>query len=302
MAVEKLFVAGAGLMGSGIAQTAAQAGLRVVLNDVREDIVQKSLAGIWKRWESSAAKGRITREEAELYKSRLTGSWALADAADSDAVIEAVYENADVKTRLLRQLQEVCRGDAVIASNTSSMSITALASAVDTPERLIGMHFFSPVPVMRLLEVIPGLRTSRETLDTARELGARLGKTVVVSKDMPGFIVNRVANLMGNEAIQVLDEGIGTVESIDEGVRCGLNHPMGPLELCDMAGADILLAVMEVYHAELGDKYRPAPLLRKMVKAGMLGRKTGRGFYVYDEQGRKIGPNPVFDTRNRDVF
>lgn len=294
MAIDKLFVAGAGLMGSGIAQTAAQSGLKVVLNDVNEKAVQRGLEGIWKRWESSVKKGRITREEMEACKDRLTGTTSLAEAAGCDMVIEAVYENPDVKITLLRQLEEICRPDAVLASNTSSISITTLAAALDAPERFIGMHFFSPVPVMRLLELIPGLCTTRETLAAAQEVGARMGKTIIVSKDMPGFIVNRVANLMGNEAIQVLDEGIGTVESIDEGIRCGMNHPMGPLELCDMAGADILLAVMEVYHAELGDKYRPAPLLRKMVKAGMLGRKTGKGFYIYDEQGVKIGPNPIF--------
>lgn len=294
MAIDKLFVAGAGLMGSGIAQTAAQSGLKVVLNDVNEKAVQRGLEGIWKRWESSVKKGRITREEMEACKGRLTGTTSLAEAAGCDMVIEAVYENPDVKITLLRQLEEICRPDAVLASNTSSISITTLAAALDAPERFIGMHFFSPVPVMRLLELIPGLCTARETLAAAQEVGTRMGKTIIVSKDMPGFIVNRVANLMGNEAIQVLDEGIGTVESIDEGIRCGMNHPMGPLELCDMAGADILLAVMEVYHAELGDKYRPAPLLRKMVKAGMLGRKTGKGFYIYDEQGVKIGPNPIF--------
>lgn len=294
MAIDKLFVAGAGLMGSGIAQTAAQSGLKVVLNDVNEKAVQRGLEGIWKRWESSVKKGRITREEMEACKGRLTGTTSLAEAAGCDMVIEAVYENLDVKITLLRQLEEICRPDAVLASNTSSISITTLAAALDAPERFIGMHFFSPVPVMRLLELIPGLCTTRETLAAAQEVGVQMGKTIIVSKDMPGFIVNRVANLMGNEAIQVLDEGIGTVESIDEGIRCGMNHPMGPLELCDMAGADILLAVMEVYHAELGDKYRPAPLLRKMVKAGMLGRKTGKGFYIYDEQGVKIGPNPIF--------
>lgn len=294
MAIDKLFVAGAGLMGSGIAQTAAQSGLKVVLNDVNEKAVQRGLEGIRKRWESSLKKGRITQEELEACKSRLTGSTSLTEAAGCDMVIEAVYENPDVKITLLRQLEEICRPDAILASNTSSISITTLAAALDTPERFIGMHFFSPVPVMRLLELIPGLCTARETLSAAQEVGIQMGKTIIVSKDMPGFIVNRVANLMGNEAIQVLDEGIGTVESIDEGIRCGMNHPMGPLELCDMAGADILLAVMEVYHAELGDKYRPAPLLRKMVKAGMLGRKTGKGFYIYDEQGVKIGPNPIF--------
>lgn len=294
MAIDKLFVAGAGLMGSGIAQTAAQSGLKVVLNDVNEKAVQRGLEGIRKRWESSLKKGRITQEELEACKSRLTGSTSLTEAAGCDMVIEAVYENPDVKITLLRQLEEICRPDAVLASNTSSISITTLAAALDAPERFIGMHFFSPVPVMRLLELIPGLCTARETLSAAQEVGVQMGKTIIVSKDMPGFIVNRVANLMGNEAIQVLDEGIGTVENIDEGIRCGMNHPMGPLELCDMAGADILLAVMEVYHAELGDKYRPAPLLRKMVKAGMLGRKTGKGFYIYDEQGVKIGPNPIF--------
>ena len=208
-------------------------------------------------------------------------------------MIEAVYEDFEVKKSVFAQVSELCGPETIIASNTSSMSLTALGAAVSRPERFIGMHFFSPVPAMKLLELICGLRTSADTLQAAREVGERLGKVLIVSKDMPGFIVNRMLNPMLNEAIQIVDEGIGSVEDVDSGMKFGCNHPMGPLELCDMAGVDILLAVMEVLHAQLGDRYRPAPRRRKMVQAGVCGKKAGAGFSRYDEKGNKLGPNPA---------
>lgn len=292
MGVNGLFIAGSGAMGSGIAQAAVQAGLKVTLYDVAYERVERAIGSITKRLAGKVAKGKITQQDMDATLALLGGSADLSTAANADMVIECIYEDFDAKEALYTEIQKYTKEDVILASNTSSYSITALAKTVTRPERFIGMHFFNPVPVMKLLEITRGLATSDETLHAAREVGEHMGKVMIVSKDMPGFIVNRMLDPMANEAIQILDEGIGSVEDIDNGMKCGCNHPMGPLELMDMAGLDVLLAVMETLYQELGDsKYRPAPLLKKMVRAGWTGRKAGRGFYVYNEDGTRY-PNP----------
>ena len=281
MEIRKIFVVGSGLMGSGIAQTAIQAGYEVILNDQSKAALERGQAGINKRLERLVEKGRMTT------------SVSVHVASNVDMVIEAIYENLEAKQAIFQQLDKICDSRTIFASNTSSISMTSLAAATSRPEKVVGMHFFSPVPVMSLVEIVYGLRTSKETIDIVDELGKSMGKRTILAKDKPGFIVNRMLLPMLNEAVQVLDEDIGTVEDVDEGMMRGCNHPMGPLALADMIGLDILLEVMETFYLDLGDtKYRPAHLLRKMVSAGYLGRKSGAGFYVYDE-GKKIGVNPV---------
>ncbi|NLT94246.1 MAG: 3-hydroxybutyryl-CoA dehydrogenase [Clostridia bacterium] len=283
MTVEIIFIVGAGQMGSGIAQTAIQAGYQVILYDLEEGILEKARAGIAKRLNRLVEKGKLGGEEKEKSLARLAGSLDLNDARDADLVIEAVIEDEAIKGEIFKKLDGICKGEAVLASNTSSISITQLAANTKRPEQVIGMHFFNPVPVMKLLEITRGLNTSEETLKVAQEVGQSLGKVTIVSKDSPGFIVNRLLDPMLNEAIYLLDEGVASKEDIDSGMVYGCNHPMGPLALADLIGLDVLLAVMEVLYREYGDpKYRPCPLLRRMVRAGKLGKKTGEGFYKYD--------------------
>jgi 3-hydroxybutyryl-CoA dehydrogenase len=294
METKKIFVIGAGTMGSGIAQVAIQSGYHVILNDISRQALENAGQSIEKRLGANVLKGKITESEKEIIFNRLSISDRLDTAAGADFVIEAIYENFDAKTQLYQNLGEICREDVIIASNTSSFSITSLASKSRSPEKFIGMHFFSPVPVMKLLEITPGFCTSNEVLESAKEIGKAFEKVIIVSKDMPGFIVNRLLDPMLNDAVRILDDGIGSIEDIDNGMKFGCNHPMGPLELADMAGLDILLAVMEVFYAELGDpRYCPAALLRKMVRAGCVGKKSGKGFYIYDEHGDKVMPNPM---------
>ena len=293
MAIQKIFVVGAGLMGSGIAQTAIVNGYDVVLNDQRQEALERAQMGIQKALEREVEKGRMTQEAMDAALPRLALDITIEGAKDADLVIEAVFENLEAKQTVFQQLEEVCPPHTIFASNTSSISMTSLAAATARPEKVVGLHFFSPVPVMGLVEIVYGLRTSQETIDIVTTVGQHMGKRTILAKDKPGFIVNRMLLPMLNEAVQVLDEDIGSVEDVDEGMLRGCNHPMGPLALADMIGLDILLEVMETFYLDLGDtKYRPAHLLRKMVAAGYLGRKSGAGFYVY-EKGKKVGVNPV---------
>ena len=292
MAIEKIFVVGAGLMGSGIAQTAICSGYTVTLNDQRQEALERAKAGIEKALQREVEKGRMTEEDFQAAMSRLSVDAGMAAGKDADLVIEAIYENLDAKQAVFRRLEEVCPAHTIFASNTSSISLTALASATKRPDRVVGMHFFSPVPKMRLCEVIFGLLTAQDVLDQIKEVGEKMGKTLILSDDKPGFIVNRALLPMLNEACVIVGLHVGSVEDVDNGMKLGCNHPMGPLELADMIGLDILLNVMMVLDKEYGAKYHPSLMLRKMVTAGFLGRKSGAGFYL-DENGKKVGVNPV---------
>jgi 3-hydroxybutyryl-CoA dehydrogenase len=280
--VKTLVVVGAGQMGAGIAQVAAQSGLSVVLLDVNPELVQKGLAGIRAQLDRAVSKGKLKAEEAQAALARLQGASAAQDASRAEFAVEAVTENESVKKKVFQDLARALRPDAVLATNTSSIPITRIAASVDRPERVIGMHFMNPVPVMQLVEIIRGAQTSDATYATTRALAVKLGKTTVLSKDMPGFIVNRILIPMLNEACFALQEGLASAEDIDTAMKLGTNVPMGPLTLADFIGLDTCLYIAEVLHKGLGDdKYRPAPLLRQYVDAGWLGRKSKRGFYSY---------------------
>ncbi len=280
MDIQTLGVVGCGLMGSGIVEVAARAGFNVIVSEANEDFLQAGLARIDQSLARALKKGKITPEEVDAAKSRITGVVGLESFRDVDLVIEAVSENIDLKRQIFNQLDTITRPEVILASNTSSISIAALAAATHRPEQVVGMHFFNPVPVMALLELVRGILTSDETLATARAVGERMGKTPVVAKDSPGFIVNRLLIPFLLDAIRMYESGLATKEDIDTGVKLGLNHPMGPLTLADFVGLDTTLFVADVLYEEYGDpNFKAPPLLRQMVAAGLLGRKSGRGFY-----------------------
>jgi 3-hydroxybutyryl-CoA dehydrogenase len=290
MSIERVFVIGAGLMGHGIAQVSAGAGKQVTLSDRTAELADKGKARIGSNLTRQVDKGRLEQSAADELLGRITTAEGTSGASGHDIVIEAVFEDEAIKRETWDALTKVADPDAIFATNTSSISITALATATDRAHRFIGLHFFSPVPVMGLIEIIRGLETDDATYDACKVFAEELGKTVIESKDYPGFLVNRMLGPFINEAVFALMESTGTAADIDTGAKLGLNHPMGPLELSDFIGNDVMLNVMDVLYRGFGDpKFRAAPLLRQMVTAGHLGRKTGRGFYAYDDEGKKIG-------------
>jgi 3-hydroxybutyryl-CoA dehydrogenase len=288
--VRTLGVVGTGQMGQGIAQIAAQAGVHVTLVDASKAIADGALAKLKSTLDRLVDKGKLPAADRDAALSRLRAGDGHADLGECDMVIEAAPEHEPLKLSIFQSLGKHARPDAILASNTSSISITKLCAASGRPDRVIGMHFMNPVPLMKLVELVRGLPTSDATFETTQELAKRFGKVTIAARDVPGFIVNRVLIPLLNEASYGLYEGLGTAHDIDTGVRLGLNHPMGPLELADLIGLDTVLAIAEVLHHELGDdKYRPCPLLRQYVAAGWVGKKAGRGFYRYDDKGGKVG-------------
>ena len=282
--MEKIFVIGAGTMGSGIAQAFAVKGYEVIIRDIKDEFVDRGLAGINKNLSKQVEKGRLTAEAKDEILSRISGTVDLNLAEDCDLVIEAALEVMDVKRQIFKELDQICKPETIFSSNTSSLSITEVATATNRPDKVIGMHFFNPAPVMKLVEVIKGIATSQETFDKVKALSIAIGKDPVEVAEAPGFVVNRILIPMINEAIQVLSEGTATAADIDKAMMLGANHPMGPLTLSDFIGNDIVLAIMEVLYKETGDpKYRPSTLLKKYVRAGYLGRKSKRGFFDYNK-------------------
>jgi 3-hydroxybutyryl-CoA dehydrogenase len=282
MEIKTIFVIGAGAMGSGIAQVAAQSGYKVYLRDLTEELVEKGLKNIENFLNKGIERGKVTEEQKQQVLSNITGTTSMDPAREADFVIEAVVENMEIKKNVFKELDELCPEHTILASNTSSLSITEMASVTKRPEKVVGMHFFNPAQLMKLVEVVRGTATSDETVEITSNLARKFGKEPITVVESPGFVVNRLMVPFLNEAFYLLYEGVASPEDIDKAVKLGLNHPMGPFELADFTGLDILHAVAEVFYEEFKDpKYRPCPLLKKYIRAGWLGRKTGRGIYDY---------------------
>lgn len=288
MAVKKIMVIGAGFMGAGIAQVGAQAGYEMVLYDIAPAAVEKGIAGVRKLLAKKVDKGTMTQEVLDGTMALIIPSTALEDAANVDLVIEAVYENADLKKDIFSKLDAICKPECILATNTSSIPITSLAAAVKRPEKFIGMHFFSPVPVMKLCELIRAIKTDDETIQVVADVAQKMGKVTVVAKDVPGFIVNRINSALRCEAYKCMEEGVASIEDIDKAMKAGANHPMGPFELADFVGLDVNYSVLSTLHAGYKDsKWAPNLTLEKLVTAGDLGRKTGKGWYDYSSGEKK---------------
>ncbi|ACN14717.1 Hbd1 [Desulforapulum autotrophicum HRM2] len=280
--MDKIYVLGAGTMGAGIAQTIASAGIRVIVRDINQELVDRGMAIITANLEKLEGKGKIMTAEKEAVLSRITGTTDMALAADCDLVIEAAVENMAIKKKIFSELDALCKQETILSTNTSSLSITEVAAATRRPDRVIGMHFFNPAPIMKLVEIIKGIATSDHTFDRVKQLSERIGKTPVKVAEAPGFVVNRILIPMINEAVAIYAEGIASARDIDTAMKLGANHPIGPLALGDLIGLDVCLAVMDVLYQEFGDpKYRAHPTLRTYVRAGWLGMKSEKGFYDY---------------------
>ena len=281
--MKKVFVLGAGTMGAGIVQAFAQNGFEVIVRDIKDEFVERGIAGINKSLSRLVAKEKMTEEVKEEILSRISGTTDMSLAADCDLVVEAAIENMKIKKEIFAELDSICKPETILASNTSSLSITEVANATKREDKVIGMHFFNPAPVMKLVEIIRGAKTSQETFDAVKEMSEAIKKVPVEVAEAPGFVVNRILIPMINEAVGIYADGVASVEDIDTAMKLGANHPMGPLALGDLIGLDVCLAIMDVLYNETGDtKYRASSTLRKYVRAGWLGRKTGRGFYNYN--------------------